>query len=61
MQSTIRLFERVRNELLITTDEEEQHDILVGVMYLEQDNGDNKKIGFRKFTVGSKHIWHTLL
>ena len=36
----------MKNELIITTDEEEQPDILARNTYLEQDNGDKKRIGF---------------
>ena len=49
MQSKLGLFEDCqltqpnRDEFLITTDEEEQHDFLAGVAFLEQENGGRQK------------------
>ena len=54
----------MRNQLVITTDEEEQHYILVGISYREQENGDKKRIGFeiiRKVPRGIQHNGHKFL
>lgn len=38
---------RVRSESPITSDEDEQHDVLARVTYLEQENGNKKEINLR--------------
>ena len=52
MQNKIRLFEegqqnkkRLRRKFLISIHDYQQHEMLTRVSYLEQENGDTKKIG----------------
>ena len=47
----------------MTTDEEEQRDILARISFLEQKHGDKKRIGFdmiRKVIRGTTDNWHKL-
>ena len=52
------------NELIITIDKKEQHDIRAGVTCLDQESGCKKKICFkilRKVARSTQHKWHKLL
>ena len=60
-QLALQNMEKVRHELIITTEEQEQYDILARITYVEQDNGNRKKIVFElvgKIVRGTEHNWH---